>query len=52
MIISYQPGGKETEYENEDKSNFENLDFTKYPNLKTILYDEQGLEKIMAEIGK
>ena len=37
----------------DDKNHhFENLDFTKYPNLKTILYDEQGLEKIMAEIDK
>ena len=26
--------------------NFEDLDFKKYPNLKTILYDEQGLEKL------
>ncbi len=25
--------------------NLENLDLKKYPNLKTILYDEQGLEK-------
>ena len=25
---------------------FEDLDFIKYPNLKTILYDEQGLEKL------
>ncbi|OGI68527.1 hypothetical protein A2738_01440 [Candidatus Nomurabacteria bacterium RIFCSPHIGHO2_01_FULL_42_15] len=25
---------------------FEDLDFKKYPNLKTILYDEQGLEKL------
>ncbi len=30
---------------------FEDLDFVKYPNLKTILYDEQGLEKLKAEIG-
>ena len=27
---------------------FENLDFGKYPNLKTILYDERGLEKLTA----
>lgn len=27
---------------------FEDLDFKKYPNLKTILYDEKGLEKLMA----
>ena len=26
--------------------NFEDLDLKKYPNLKTILYDEKGLEKI------
>lgn len=25
---------------------FEDLDFVKYPNLKTILYDDQGLEKL------
>lgn len=25
---------------------FENLDFKKCPNLKTVLYDEQGLEKL------
>ena len=29
----------------------ENLDFTKCPNLKTIFYDEHGLEKLKAEIG-
>src|SRR3989338_617731 len=29
---------------------FENLDFEKYPNLKTILYDDQGLEKLKREI--
>ena len=41
------------EYKNEtvifvdDKSQyFEDLDFVKYPNLKTILYDEEGLKKI------
>jgi FMN phosphatase YigB (HAD superfamily) len=27
---------------------FENLDFKKYPNLQTILYDEQGMEKLIA----
>jgi len=31
---------------------FEDLDFKKYPNLKTILYDEKGFEKVMAEIGR
>lgn len=31
---------------------FEDLDFKKCPNLKTILYDEQGLEKLLAEINK
>ena len=37
----------------DDKArHFETLDFTKYPNLKTILYDEQGLEKVMEEIKK
>ncbi len=30
---------------------FENLDFKKYPNLKTILFDENGLEKLKAEIA-
>jgi len=28
----------------------ENLDLVKYPNLKTILYNEEGLEKLKAEI--
>lgn len=28
----------------------ENIDMTKCPNLKTILYDENGLEKLKAEI--
>ena len=32
--------------------NFEDLDFVKYPNLKTILYDEKGLEKLEAEMSK
>ncbi|MFA6177513.1 MAG: HAD hydrolase-like protein [Candidatus Paceibacterota bacterium] len=27
---------------------FEDLDFKKYPNLQTILYDEQGLEKLIS----
>lgn len=27
---------------------FEDLDFKKYPNLKTILYDEHGLEKLIS----
>lgn len=42
-------------YKNEDVvfiddkvKHFENLDFKKYPNLKTILYDEQGLEKLIS----
>lgn len=30
---------------------FEDLDFKKYPNLKTILYDEHGLEKLKKEIN-
>ncbi|OGI66512.1 hypothetical protein A3H53_02740 [Candidatus Nomurabacteria bacterium RIFCSPLOWO2_02_FULL_40_10] len=31
----------------DDKAkHFEDLDFIKYPNLKTILYDERGLEKL------
>ena len=30
----------------------ENLDFKKCPKLKTILYDEQGFEKLLAEISK
>jgi len=35
----------------DDKArHFQDLDFKKYPNLKTILYDEQGLEKIQEEI--
>jgi len=29
---------------------FSDLDFKKFPNLKTILYDEQGLDKLKAEI--
>lgn len=33
----------------DDKSeHFKDLDFKKYPNLKTILYDEQGFEKIIS----
>jgi len=46
-----------TEYNNEkvifidDKAKyFEGLDFKKYPNLTTVLYDERGLEKLIAEI--
>lgn len=36
----------------DDKAkHFEDLDFAKYPNLKTILYDEQGFEKLTAEIS-
>ncbi len=31
---------------------FENLDFKKYPNLKTILFDDKGLEKLKTEISK
>ncbi len=31
---------------------FDELDYKKYPNLKTILFDEQGLEKLKAEISK
>ncbi|KKR62691.1 hypothetical protein A2643_04030 [Candidatus Nomurabacteria bacterium RIFCSPHIGHO2_01_FULL_39_220] len=27
---------------------FEDLDFVKYPNLKTVLYDEKGLEKLIS----
>jgi FMN phosphatase YigB (HAD superfamily) len=35
----------------DDKTkHFEDLDFKKYPNLKTIFYDENGLEKLKAEI--
>jgi FMN phosphatase YigB (HAD superfamily) len=35
----------------EDRVKFiKDLDFVKYPNLKAILYDEQGLEKLKAEI--
>ncbi len=35
----------------DDKAkHFENLDFKKYPNLKTILYDEQGFERLTKEI--
>lgn len=31
----------------DDKAkHFENLDFKKYPNLETLLYDEKGLEKL------
>ncbi|MFA6076719.1 MAG: HAD hydrolase-like protein [Candidatus Paceibacterota bacterium] len=33
----------------DDKAkHFANLDFKKYPNLKTILFDEQGLEKLLS----
>ena len=36
----------------DDKSkHFEDLDMKKYPNLKTILYDEHGLEKLKKEIN-
>ncbi len=36
----------------DDKAkHFEDLDFNKYPNLKTILYDGQGLQKLRKEIG-
>ena len=36
----------------DDKIRFLNdLDLKKCPNLKTILYDEQGLEKLKAELG-
>src|SRR3989344_5478051 len=36
----------------DDKAHhFGGLDFKKYPNLKTILYDEQGLNKLKAEIN-
>ncbi|MEK7471317.1 MAG: HAD hydrolase-like protein [Patescibacteria group bacterium] len=31
---------------------FENLDFKKYPNLKTILYTGQSVESLMEEINK
>ncbi|MBP6060459.1 MAG: hypothetical protein KA515_00420 [Candidatus Pacebacteria bacterium] len=31
---------------------FEGLDFVKYPNLKTILFDENGLEKLKIEVAK
>jgi FMN phosphatase YigB (HAD superfamily) len=31
---------------------FENLDIIKYPNLKTILFDEQGLEKLKFVLKK
>ena len=35
----------------DDKArHFEDLDFQKYPNLQTILFDEQGLQKLMAEL--
>lgn len=33
----------------DDKAeNFEDLDFVKYPNLKIILYDEQGIKKLIS----
>jgi FMN phosphatase YigB (HAD superfamily) len=33
----------------DDKArHFEDLDFKKYPNLETILYDEQGFEKLLS----
>ncbi len=31
---------------------FEDLDFKKYPNLKTILYDEQGLGKLISVLSQ
>ncbi len=35
----------------DDKAqHFEDLDFIKFPNLKTILYDENGMEKLKAKI--
>ncbi|MBI2627606.1 HAD hydrolase-like protein [Candidatus Nomurabacteria bacterium] len=37
----------------DDKAkHFEDLDFQKCPNLKTILYDEKGLEKLKVETKK
>jgi FMN phosphatase YigB (HAD superfamily) len=37
----------------DDKAyHFKDLDFIKYPNLKTILYDEKGLEKITSLLSK
>jgi FMN phosphatase YigB (HAD superfamily) len=33
------------------EKHFENLDFKKYPNLKTILFDEHGLEKLKKELS-
>ena len=33
----------------DDKAkHFEDLDFKKYPNLKTVLYDDKGFEKLSA----
>lgn len=37
----------------DDKAkHFEDLDFKKFPNLKTILYDEKGLEKITSVLSQ
>ncbi|MES3031956.1 MAG: HAD family hydrolase [Patescibacteria group bacterium] len=36
----------------DDKAkHFEDLDYKKYPNLKTILYDDQGLKRVIKEIS-
>lgn len=44
--ICTQHKNEEVLFIDDKAKHFEDLDFAKYPNLKTILYDEQGLEKI------
>ncbi len=45
-------GDEEVIFIDDKAKYFEDLNFKKYPNLKIILYDEQGLEKLKAEIGQ
>ncbi len=39
---------KEVIFVDDKAHHFKDLDFKKYPNLKTILYDEQGLSKLLS----
>ncbi|MEK7128547.1 MAG: hypothetical protein AAB933_03220 [Patescibacteria group bacterium] len=39
---------EEVVFIDDQAKHFENLDFKKYPNLKTILFDEKGLEKLIS----
>ncbi len=44
--ISAKHRNEEVIFIDDKAKHFEDLDFVKYPNLKTILYDERGLEKL------